>query len=132
MKTATQSRSAINDTALEKLQKRLNAWRKSCKPRSRIPENLWDAAIRAAAQYGVNKTAKALHLDYYSLKKRLAASAENESAAFIELLPSATNNVSEYAIELEASDGTKMHIQVKGPEMPDMITLSRELWRIKR
>ena len=132
MKTATQSRTAINGPTLEKLQKRLNAWRKSRKPRSRIPEGLWNAAVLAAAQYGVNKTAKALHLDYYSLKKRLAASAEDESAAFIELLPSATNNVSEYAIGLEASDGTKMHIQVKGTEISDVIALSRELWSIKR
>ena len=131
MKTAKPSRSLKNDNTLEWLQKRLDAWRKSKKPRSRIPETLWAAAVRAAVQYGINRTAKTLRLDYYNLKKRHAASAKDPAPAFIELQP-ATSSASEYAIELEARDGTKMRIQIKGMKMPDVIAFSRELWRIKR
>jgi hypothetical protein len=128
MKTATPSQS---NKALEQLRKRLDVWRKSSKPRTRIPENLWDAAVRAAAEYGINRTAKTLRLDYYNLKKRLAASVKDQSPSFIELLPAASS-ASEYVMELESRNGTKMRIQVKGAETQDAITLIRELGRIKR
>jgi hypothetical protein len=131
MKTTTPSRSPINDNTLERIRKRLDAWRKNKKPRTRIPDTLWAAAVQAAAQYGVNKTAKALGLDYYSLKKRLDASGD-PAPAFIELLPAAASPASEYSIELESRDGTKMRIQIKGTETPDVIALSRELWGISR
>jgi hypothetical protein len=131
MKTATPSRSRINDNTLERIRKRLDAWRKSKKPRTRIPETLWAAAVEEAARCGVNRVAKALGLDYYSLKKRLDASGD-PTPVFMELLPAAAGSVSGFSIELESRDGTKMRIQIKGTETPDVVALSRELWGISR
>ncbi len=54
---------------------RLAAWRATKKPRSRIPEALWEMAVKLAAKHGVHRTARTLKLDYYSLKKRTLAAA---------------------------------------------------------
>ncbi len=53
--------------------RRFDRWRRTRKGRSRIPETLWASAVKAAGRYGVNKTAQALRLDYYALKKRVEA-----------------------------------------------------------
>jgi len=62
---------------LEAVRGRFERWRRTRKVRSRIPEPLWAAAVRAAAQYGIHRTARALRLNYYELKKRV----EGASAA---------------------------------------------------
>ncbi len=58
---------------LERIRRRFECWRRTRKGRSRIPEPLWTSAVKAAGRYGVNKTAQALRLDYYALKKRVEA-----------------------------------------------------------
>jgi hypothetical protein len=58
-------------TQVERVRQRFERWRRRRKKRSRIPEQLWRAAVAVAASYGVNPTARALGLDYYELKKRL-------------------------------------------------------------
>ncbi len=56
---------------LERLQQRFEHSRRTGKARSHIPSRLWAAAVTMATTYGVNRTARALRLDYYSLKKRV-------------------------------------------------------------
>jgi hypothetical protein len=78
---------------LEAVRRRFDRWRKAHRPRSRIPDTLWDVAVRTAGTDGIHPTTRALRLDYYSLKERLEqhAAAEAESAerstagAFLEL-----------------------------------------------
>jgi hypothetical protein len=119
---------------IETLRKRLEAWRKTHKSRSRIPTHLWDSAARVAGQCGLNRTAKALHLDYYDLKKRMngAAVSQGPVPSFIELSPPAAVSIPECIIELESRSGAKMRIQVKGMGIPDLHALSSIFWRIKR
>jgi hypothetical protein len=59
------------------LRQRFDRWRRTRKTRSRIPEPLWTSAVKVAGRYGIHRTAKALRVDYYSLKKRV----EREAAA---------------------------------------------------
>jgi hypothetical protein len=47
----------------------------------RIPEPLWAAAVKAAGRHGVHQTARALRLDYYSLKRRVEREAGEKAAA---------------------------------------------------
>ena len=75
MKSAKLSQSPTLNGQLERLQRRLEVWRKSHKPRSQLPRRLWKEAGRLAGHYGLNKTAKVLRLDYYDLKKRVDANA---------------------------------------------------------
>ena len=50
---------------------RFENWRGSREVRSRIPNHLWDLAVKLAVAHGLNRTASILKLDYYSLKKRV-------------------------------------------------------------
>ena len=67
---------------------RFQAWRRRRKTRGRIPDTLWALAVRLVKIHGVNRTALALGVDYYSLKKRVEAASSKPPAtgpAFVEL-----------------------------------------------
>lgn len=124
---------------LENARRRFERWRRTSRPKSRIPEPLWQAAASMAEQYGLHRTARVLRLDYYSLKKRLDARAASRAAAsppdaavgspFIELPPAAAPVAGECIVELEDGSGAKMRIQLKGAAPPDLAALSRSFWR---
>jgi hypothetical protein len=134
MISSEKSQSSPREGQLERLRQRLEVWRKSQKPRSRLPGRLWNAAARLAAHHGLNKTAKALHLDYYDLKKRVDAIAGRNGPvpSFVELVPAASSPFPECLIELEARSGTKMRIHLKGITLPDLTTLGSMFWRNNR
>jgi len=119
---------------IERIRKRFEDWRKSQKPRTRIPKRLWGSAVQVARECGVNPTAKALHLDYNDLKKRLKASSgiQESAPAFIELQPAVATSTPECIIECENRNGAKMRIHIKGMEAPDLNALSSTFWRGKR
>jgi hypothetical protein len=95
----------------------------------RIPESLWNSAAKMAAKYGVNPTARALNLDYYSLKKRVdAASRSVPASTFVELPSAAMSVSSECVIEWEDAAGARMCVHVKGQNLPDVLALSRSFW----
>ena len=124
---------------LEATRRRFERWRRSRKIGSRIPAALWAAAVKQAKAYGVHPTAKALGVDYYSLKKRLEEklgarsrrAAPANGAKFVELSAAVRTGIPECIIELEDIEGAKMRIQVKGIEAGDLATLSRSLWGIE-
>jgi len=116
---------------IDHLRRRFEDWRKNGRPRTRIPKRLWESAVQAAGQYGLNRTAKTLRLDYYNLKKRLDASSavRGTTPAFIELSPATTGATQECVIELENRNGSKMRIHIKGVGTPDLNALSSTFWR---
>ena len=123
---------------LERLRRRFEGWRRTRKVRSRIPESLWALAVKLAGRYGIHRTAKALRVDYYSLKKRVegapAATASNvragaAGATFLELPPPAWAGSGECTLELEDSGGAKLRVHLKGFEAPDLAALSRSFWQ---
>jgi hypothetical protein len=142
---------------LEATRRRFERWRLAHWSRSRIPEGLWASAVRAATRYGLNPTARALGLDYYSLKKRVEAgasrggsdrregtkSAAGKSAAseirrgrirrgeFIELAPVAPAGSPECILELEHPGGAKMRVHLTGMPAPDLAALSRSFWSME-
>jgi len=59
---------------VEKVRRRFDDWRRGHRARSRLPERLWASAVELGCAYGINRTARALRLDYYSLKKRVESS----------------------------------------------------------
>ncbi|MCX7425403.1 MAG: hypothetical protein NTW96_07225 [Planctomycetia bacterium] len=67
---------------VENVRRRFERWRRTRQSRSRIPEPPWAAAVKVAGGYGIHRTAKAMLLDYYSLKRRVEREAgESEAAA---------------------------------------------------
>jgi hypothetical protein len=91
--------------------------------------------VDLATTYGVSRTATALRLDYYSLKRRVTdqalpavpASASSDSYAFVELPASTFSPSGECVLELEKSNGEKIRICWKGAA-PDFVALSRSFW----
>jgi len=125
---------------------RFGAWRKTRKPKCRIPEPLWALAVELADKHGLHPTAAALRLDYYSLKKRVEQ-ARSPGPAFIELGPvppigavspattggggrpgDAPCASGECVIELEDGAG-RMRVILKGYDAPDVAALARGFWR---
>lgn len=115
---------------LSKGRSRFQAWRRRRELGSRIPKPLWALAVRLARAHGICRTASVLRLDYYSLKKRVAAAAgpsESSSPAFVEL--PAPMVVSKHCLfELDNGAGTTMRVQLVGYDAVDVVTLSRSIW----
>ena len=130
------SKSPAFPLRLEALRRRFKQWRRTRKIGSRIPEALWSAAVKLAQAHGIHPTAKALGVDYYSLKKRLEEKSVSGSpmvaaasgATFVELATPAPMAMQECILELEDVEGTKMRIHFKGIEAPDLAALSRSFW----
>jgi len=119
---------------LAKAERRFGRWRKTRQGNRRIPDSLWALAVARARAYGLARTARVLHLDYYGLKKRLeqdtAAPGRSNvvnGAAFVELTPP-VSGVSECLVELEDDSGAKMRIHLKGNKIPDLVALGRSFW----
>lgn len=114
---------------------RFSRWRDQHELGTRIPTQLWELAAELAANYGVSRTATALKLDYYSLKRRVSdlgtppvlPTVATDGSAFVELPASTLSAPAEYLIELENSQGDKMRILCKGMA-PDVVALSRGFW----
>jgi hypothetical protein len=131
---------------LESVRQRFERWRRTRKPPSRIPEPLWAAAVRLVGRYGIHQTARALRVDYYSLKKRagealavhrkfapVSGSLSDDAAMTFVEVPSLTDHgfaavpaaCSECIVEWESATGAKMRVQLKGVTVPDLTALSR-------
>jgi hypothetical protein len=87
-----------------------------------------------AEAFGISRTAQVLRINPSRLKKRvgqkLAANVpelEGEPR-FVELERFSPNGCCECLLELEAGDGAKMRIELKGIAAPDLAALSRGLW----
>jgi hypothetical protein len=81
-----------------------------------------------ARTHGINRTARALRLDYYSLQKRVVAAARpgERVPEFVELLPGGLPaSRPECLIEVEEPGGAKLRIHLQGGDFPDVAVLTR-------
>ena len=117
---------------LGRLRQRFERWRATHRARSRFPDSLWAAAAKLAGSHGTCRTAQALRVDYYSLKKRVelesAGAAGLPQAKFLELPPSSTASLGECLVEWEDAAGSKMRVHLKGFHAPDLAALGRSFW----
>ena len=115
-------------TAFSGAQRKIQQWRQRHRPRTLIPEELWREAAQLASTHGINRTARALRLDYYSLKKRVAAAAGTgqRTPEFVEILPGGLSAARpECLIEVEDPGGAKLRIHLQGEAVPDVAALTR-------
>ncbi len=109
---------------------RFDAWRQVRKVRTRIPDELWNLAVKLAIAHGVDRTASVLKLDYYSLKKRVevrSVAATSATPAFVEFSPPRVTT-GEYVVEFEDGAGATMRIHLRGGDAPDLVALGRSFW----
>jgi hypothetical protein len=105
---------------------RLQAWRERRKAGGRIPRSLWALAVKLVGRHGVSRTAAALKLDYYSLKRQAEAASESRSSgpAFVEV-PSPVAVSKQCHVELSNGNGASMRVQLIGYDTADVEALSR-------
>ena len=81
--------------------------------------------------HGVNRTALALGVDYYSLKKRVEAASTCEppasGPAFVEL-PAPAVAGKQCLFELNTAAGTTLRVQLFGYDTADVEILARVVW----
>jgi hypothetical protein len=110
---------------------RFQAWRQRRKTRGRIPDVLWALAVRLANVHGVNRTALALGVDYYSLKKRAEATTACQppatGPAFVEL-PVPAVIAKQCLFELRNTAGATLRVQLLGYDTADVEALARAAW----
>jgi hypothetical protein len=115
---------------LAQARSRFQAWRCQCQAGGRIPRQLWALAVRLANRHGVSRTATALGLDYYSLKKRTKTAvfeAPSSKPAFVEL-PGPVLVGKQGLFELDNGSGATMRVQLVGYDAADVAALARSFW----
>jgi len=130
---------------MRKVYRRLRRWRSSHTRRVPFPDALWTAAGELAREHGINRTAKALRLEYGKLKERAGAAGPGKKAVrkvssaiprharppvpatFMELITPRPGNVTSAVVELEGPRG-RMKIEFKGAGPAELVALSRALW----
>lgn len=123
---------------IEKVRRRLQAWRRRRKHGSRIPESLWRSATKLAKKHPPASIAHTLGLDYDALKQRLNPANKHgmrerqAKPSFIEVLPFTPASHCECTIEIEDRRGAKMKLELKGVSAGDLAAVSRALWRAER
>lgn len=107
-------------------------WRRNRKGQRRIPDRLWRTAAKAAAIHGVPSTARWLGLNAARLRQRVDEFAQAPTSPggprFLELPWPGATAVSECLLEVEAHDGRKLRIQLKGEATAQALALGRMLW----
>ena len=119
---------------LTRVQPALAAWRQRRRHREAIPENLWRLIVPLAQSHGVSPVARALRLNYATLRQRaLAGSAPvlagNPSAGFVEVAVPSWPGGAAWSIELEDRRGAKMTVRLAGGEAATVLALAQGLWR---
>ena len=130
---------------MRKVYRRLRRWRNSHARRVPIPDSLWAEAGELAREQGINRTAKALHLEYGKLKERAEAAGQEKKVArkvrsaiprhaestaaptFMELITPRSGSAASAVVELEGPRG-RMKIELKGVATAELVALSRALW----
>ncbi len=119
--------------SLENVQRRFTEWRRTHRARSPLASSLWLAAVKMAGKYGLNCTARALRVDYYSLKKRMEQRStparrrdrSGPTATFVELPPPLPAGTCDCILEMEDVRGVTMRLQMKTMVPPDLAVLCR-------
>jgi hypothetical protein len=130
---------------MRKVYRRLRRWRSSHARRVALPDSVWAEAGELAREHGINRTAKALHLEYGKLKERAEAAGHEKKVVrrarsgilrqarptapptFMELITPRPGSAASAVVELEGPRG-RMKIELKGVSPAELVALSRALW----
>jgi hypothetical protein len=125
---------------VEQVRRRFAEWRNTHAVRSRLPEELWTAAVELVQRDGIDATSRALDVDKQSLRKwagRLNPAPqparrksrpkprENDLPAFVELLTSSSGAATSCLVEVESPQGAKLRLELKGIPTSELAKLIR-------
>jgi hypothetical protein len=126
---------------VEQVRRRWAEWRSTHAVRSRLPEELWSAAVELVQRDGIDATARALDVDKPSLRKwagrlnpgppqptrRKSQLKERANAlpAFVELLASGSSAGTSCLVEVESPRGAKLRLELKAIATSNLAELIR-------
>ncbi len=114
---------------LQEAQRQLELWRLGCRRPGRIPAELWLLAAEAAAEHGVEPTARHLQLNPERLEQwvaeweRTRRPAESAPTEFVELPPVLWGAPGECLVEVEEPSGRKLRISLNGSAVGQLATV---------
>jgi hypothetical protein len=124
---------------IAELQTKLEQFRATHPPRTRLPASLWQGAADLARCHGIYVVARSLRLDYSTLKKHVKGSSagcqpgrKKTRPRFLELIGSSGASVDEYVIEFESIRGSKLRIHYKTSAVLDWAALLQAWQRVER
>ena len=132
---------AVYRDDVDQVRRRWAEWRSTHAVRSRLPEELWAAAVELVQRDGIDATARALDVDKPSLRKwtgRLNPAPSqptrrksqrkqkaNAFPAFVELLASGSGAATSCLVEVESARGAKLRLELKGIQTSELAELIR-------
>jgi hypothetical protein len=105
--------------ATQDLGEQIRLWRRDHKPPSRFPAEYWQRAMEIASRHGVFKTARALRVDYMSLKRRMGLPVQSRPrsqahmATFLEWLPPLPGVIGECTLDVTSQSGLRLGVKLK-------------------
>jgi hypothetical protein len=119
-------------TATETIRGRIAEWRATRTNRGApMPAVLWAAAVGAARRHGVGPTARALSVDYATLKRRLATDGPGSPAAgptVLDLGVAAPLGLGACVIAVEGPRGRRLRLEVSDLRVPDLLAVVHAAW----
>src|SRR5579863_3755874 len=112
---------------VEQVRRRWAEWRNTHAVRSRLPEELWAAAVELVQRNGIDATGRALDVDKTSLRKwtaRLQSQHQtrprrtpekhrgNTLPAFVEVLASGSGTWTSWLVEVESPRGAERRLEL--------------------
>lgn len=107
-----------------------------------MPEELWDAAVEAAQEFGLWSVSQALRVNYESLKSRHAEVSTSSSAPpvasdsrFVECSVQdllGTGSDSRTVLDLTSSAGARLVVRLAPHDRLDVAALVHTLWGVGR
>ncbi len=116
---------------LETICRRLDRWRQR-RPHARapLPPRLWAAAVALVPEHGLYGTARALHLDYGTLKRHVEGRGDQARGSvpsgFVELAPPSPPARDGWLIEIEGVRAT-VRVRLNGLGLTDLADFTRRV-----
>ncbi len=116
--------------ATDELREQLYKWRKSHRPPTPLPQELWDRAAELATELGLWKTARALRLDYAALKRRIDTRISKRPLSpvpqFVELFAPLSGQIAECILDVESVRGARLRVEMKNVAASGLASIIRE------
>ena len=119
-------------THAEPIRARIAQWRETRTHRGApMPAALWAAAVDLAGRHGVGPTARALGVDYATLKRRLTAEGAGSTPAaptFVDLGVAGPLGLGACVIAVDGARGRRLRLEVSDLRVPDLLALVHAAW----
>ena len=127
-----QRRQVAERENLDAVRQRFEKWRRERKRGTKIPQSLWQAAVRLSDWHSVGEIARVLGLHYGRLKQRIGnfngesvpQAVEGMEFVSVGVMPAGQSNV----VELEDGRGKRLKVHLMGAGTGAVIEVAKALW----